>query len=66
MYVASWSYSMPASSPCRGEPVSLALSLVRRNGNARVGGSLTAYCGVDKWHGVPVRVLRLSGELPPG
>jgi hypothetical protein len=65
MYVASWSYSMPPTSPCKGEPVSLALSLVRRSGNNRVGGSLAAYCGAEKWHGVPVRLLRLSGELPP-
>ena len=44
--------------------VSLALSLHRRGKNNRVGGSLTAYCGKDKFYGVPVRILRLTGELP--
>ena len=49
---------------CGGEPVSLALSLARRGDARRVAGGLTAYCGADRFAGVPVRVLRLSGELP--
>jgi hypothetical protein len=63
LYVATWSYPMPAVGPCRGQPVSLALSLQRRHKNDRVAGSLTAYCGADTWRGAPARLLRLSGEL---
>jgi hypothetical protein len=50
--------------PCGAQPVSLALSLHRRGKDAHVGGSLTAYCGQGVWHGVPARLLRLSGDLP--
>jgi hypothetical protein len=53
-----------ASGPCGAAPVSLALSLHRRGKDAHVGGSLTAYCGKGVWHGVPARLLRLSGDLP--
>ena len=50
--------------PCGDQPVTLALSLHQRPPNHRFGGSLTAYCGT-KAAGVPVRILRLSGELDP-
>jgi len=53
-----------AGGPCGAQPVSLALSLHRRGKDAHVGGSLTAYCGKGVWHGVPARLLRLSGDLP--
>ncbi len=54
----------PQSGPCKAAPISLALSLHRQGGNATVYGGLTAYCGADTWYGVPVRVLRLAGQLP--
>jgi hypothetical protein len=53
-----------ADGPCGDRPVSLALSLYRREGNLHVGGSLTAYCGARTFHGVPARLLRIAGELP--
>ncbi len=52
-----------AGGPCKDQPVSLALSLYRREKNAHVGGSLTAYCGAGTFQGVPARLLRLSGDL---
>ncbi|MEO7328277.1 MAG: hypothetical protein ABI193_06850 [Minicystis sp.] len=59
-------FAQPAVSggPCGDQPVSLALSLHRRGTVTRVGGSITVYCGKDHFFGVPLRILRLSGELP--
>jgi hypothetical protein len=65
LYTAKFSSAASPGGPCGAEPVSLALSLHRRGKNNRVGGSLTAYCGEGKFHGVPVRLLRLTGELAP-
>jgi len=64
MYAATLSAPARASSPCADQPLTLALSLVRRGSNARVGGGLTVYCGSGKTSGVPARVLRLTGDLP--
>lgn len=63
LYTAKFSAAASPGGPCGADPVSLALSLHRRGKNNRVGGSLTAYCGEGKFHGVPVRLLRLTGEL---
>jgi hypothetical protein len=65
LYTAKISLGPSAAGPCGAEPVSLAFSLHQRSKNARVGGALTAYCGKDRFYGVPVRVLRLSGEIRP-
>lgn len=65
LYAAKLSAPATAGGPCGKEPVSLGLSLHRRGKNERVGGSLAAYCGEGKYHGVPVRILRLTGSLPP-
>jgi hypothetical protein len=54
-----------ATGPCGAAPVSLALSLHRDADNAYVAGGITAYCGTDVWFGKPVRIVRLSGALPP-
>lgn len=64
LYTAKFSAPARAGSPCGDEAISLALSLFRRGKGDHVGGSLTAYCGMDRFHGVPARVLRLSGDLP--
>ncbi|MSP62215.1 MAG: hypothetical protein EXR72_18160 [Myxococcales bacterium] len=64
MYTARFSGAAVPAGLCGDQPVSLALSLVRRDGHARVAGALTAYCGADRYAGVPVRLLRLSGDLP--
>ena len=53
------------SGPCGPSAVSLALSLHRPAASPRVTGGLTAYCGANRWHGKPPRVLRVSGELQP-
>ena len=42
-----------------------ALSLARRGTNDRIGGGLTVYCGAETFRGVPSRVLRLTGSIPP-
>jgi hypothetical protein len=63
LYTAKTSLAASPAGACGSEPVSLALSLHKRGKNARVGGALTAYCGKDRFHGVPARLLRLSGEL---
>ncbi len=63
VYTAKFA-ALPASGgACGDKPVSLALSLARRDGNPRVQGSLTAYCG-GVASGVPARVLRLTGDAP--
>ena len=51
--------------PCGAQPVSLAVSLARRDGNARVAGSVTAYCGADQYAGIPARVFRVTGLAGP-
>lgn len=63
MYTAVFSAPKRSKGPCGEQPMTLALSLLRRGGNARVGGGLTAYCGASAT-GVPARLLRLSGDLP--
>jgi hypothetical protein len=63
LYTAKLAAPPQAGGPCAGEPVSLALSLHRPGDSATVVGGISAYCGADVWYGVPVRVLRLSGEL---
>jgi hypothetical protein len=47
--------------PCGAQSVSLVVSLARRDGNARVAGSVTAYCGADQYAGIPARVFRVTG-----
>ncbi len=65
LYAAKASLPAFAKGPCGAEPMSLALALHRREQNARVGGSLAIYCGQGRFSGVPAKILRLSGELPP-
>lgn len=62
MYTATWAAPKRSAGPCGEQPMTFALSLVRRGQNTRVGGGLTAYCGPNAT-GVPARVLRLSGDL---
>jgi hypothetical protein len=64
LYTAQFEHDATPSGPCGDQPVSLALSLVREGQNTRVAGALTIYCGGGVWHGVPVKVLRLSGPMP--
>jgi hypothetical protein len=61
MYTAKFATVPATGGACGDKPVSLALSLMRKDGNARVQGSLTAYCGTS-YSGVPARVLRLTGD----
>lgn len=65
LHTARFALAPVEGGPCGSQPVSLALALHRRGENAFVAGSLTAYCGPDRWHGRPARTpLRLTGELP--
>jgi hypothetical protein len=61
VYTAKFATVPPNGGACGTQPVSIAMSLARRDGNARVQGSLTAYCGIS-YSGVPARVLRLTGD----
>jgi hypothetical protein len=64
LYTARFALDPVTDGPCGTEPVSLALALHRRGTAERVSGSLTPYCGKDKWAGVPARTpLRLA--TPP-
>jgi hypothetical protein len=63
MYTAKFAPIPPNGGPCGTQPISMALSLVRRDKNPRVHGSLTAYCGTAA-SGIPTRVLRLTGPAP--
>jgi hypothetical protein len=65
LYSAKLSAPAEPAGPCRDQPISLALSLQRQGSNATVIGGLTAYCGANRWYGVPPRVLRVAGELGP-
>jgi hypothetical protein len=56
--------STDSSSPCGGGPAVLSLSLHRQDRNAMVIGGIAVYCGDSFAGGVPVRVLRLAGDLP--
>ena len=64
LYVGKLSLPAVSGGRCADQPVSLALALSRKQGNDRVQGSLTAYCGADTYAGVPARVLRIVGSLP--
>lgn len=66
LYAARVSSPPVVDGPCASEPISLALTLRRANGNVRVAGGLAAYCGAGVWSGTPARILRLSGEMPAG
>lgn len=63
LYTARFDAPADYEGPCGGKEVSLALSLHRRRNDARVGGALVAYCGKGVWHGVPAKVLRVTGEM---
>lgn len=64
LYVAKLSLPADAAGPCGEKARSLALSLHHKKGASHFGGALTIYCG-DEHHGIPARVLRLSGTLDP-
>jgi hypothetical protein len=49
---------------CGASPVSLAMTLTRRSGNAHVGGGVAVYCGAATYSGAPQRILRLQGDVP--
>jgi hypothetical protein len=61
MYTARFAGKPVPGGVCGSLPVSIAMSLVRRDGNARVAGSITAYCGDARYAGIPARVLRVAG-----
>ncbi len=65
LYTAKLQGPAQPDGPCGAEPVSLALSLHRSLDDAMVLGGMAAYCGHDRYDGVPVRILRLAGELGP-
>jgi hypothetical protein len=64
LYTAKLELPPAVNGLCGSEPISAALSLHRQVGSATVMGGLSVYCGAATWHGVPVRVVRLAGDLP--
>jgi len=64
LVTAQFAGAAKGDGPCGASPISLALSLARRDGSTRFAGALTAYCGEGVTHGTPARVLRLAGALP--
>ena len=65
IYGARLGVAAIADGPCGDEPVSLALALHHDDDATFVAGGLTAYCGADRWYGVPpIEPLRISGKLP--
>jgi hypothetical protein len=65
LYTAKLSSPPQPGGPCDTDPISLAVSLHRQGDSPMVMGGLSIYCGQDRWHGVPVRVLRVAGVLTP-
>ncbi len=65
LYTARFRAKATSDGPCGAEPVSLALALHRKNGEPRLSGSLTPYCGPETWYGIPARTpLRLATPAP--
>ncbi len=65
LYTARFALAPVAGGPCGQEPVSLALSLQRRGDAPRFSGSLTPYCGKDRWAGIPARNPLRMATPPP-
>jgi hypothetical protein len=63
LYSARMTAPAPAGGPCMGKELALALSLHRQGAAETVGGGVSVYCEGGRFHGVPVRVLRLAGRL---
>jgi len=61
LYEAELDYD--ADPPC-GDVTRLGLTLHRQGNNAAVFGGIAVYCGTGVDSSVPVRVLRLAGQLP--
>ncbi|MFO0567659.1 MAG: hypothetical protein U0263_18520 [Polyangiaceae bacterium] len=65
LFTARFASTGSSDGPCGDGAVSLALALHRRNGQRRLSGSLTPYCGEGVWAGVPARnPLRLATTQP--
>jgi len=64
LYTARLASPPVAAGRCGSEPVSLALTLLRRGTNGHVAGGIAVYCGANTYAGNPARMLRLAGVLP--
>ena len=47
--------------PCFPEPVSYELTLIRRDANSRLTGSLAVYCSEENLGEPPMRIMKISG-----
>jgi len=63
LYTAGFDAPAMPSGPCGQKPVSLALSLSRRDQETSLSGSLTAFCGAGVFTGTPTRIFRLAGKI---
>jgi hypothetical protein len=63
LYAARLASPPVADGRCGSQPVSLSLTLFRREGNDHVAGGIAVYCGANTYAGIPVRMLRLAGVL---
>ena len=65
LYTARFALAPVNGGPCGTQPVSLALALQRRGDEPRYSGSLTPYCGKDRWAGTPARTPLRMATPPP-
>ncbi len=49
--------------PCFPEPVSYDLTLIQRDGNSRLTGSLAVYCSEENLGKPPMRIMKISGRF---
>ena len=49
--------------PCFPEPVSYELTLIRRDDNSRLTGSLAVYCSEENLGEPPMRIMKISGRF---
>jgi hypothetical protein len=65
LYTSRFTLKGDGTGPCGDDYVSLALALHQRGREPRLSGSLTAYCGAYRYHGVPARnPLRVATPAP--
>ena len=63
LYTAGFDAPAIRGGPCGSRPITLALSLSRRDDRPDLSGSLAAYCGAKTYTGTPARIFRLAGKL---
>jgi len=63
LYTLHFPGTVPTEGPCFPEPVSYAITLIKRGDNSRLVGSLSVYCGEDHLGEPPIRLMKISGRF---